>query len=138
MSIQMERFYNTNVKLSDEIIYTVVNMPIEFSDWLNERMREQDGMTQAELHRASGISEGMISKLLDGTRKPSAKTIYKLARALNLNPDDIQRVLGLLPPKRSEYSPEIINLVEMYEVLPKEKRDHVRELVRSFYNRYKC
>ena len=126
----------TFVQCFDEIIYTIV-LPMKFSDWLLEEMRLQDNMSQAELHRASGVSESMISKILLNERQPSAKVCKKLATGLNKAPDVVQQAAGLLPPKRSEYSPEIIELVEMYEVLPKEVRDHVQELVRSFYNRNK-
>lgn len=46
--------------------------------------RELRGWSAAEMARRSGLSEASISRIEARKRKPSADTVAKLARALNL------------------------------------------------------
>ncbi|MEO0619568.1 MAG: XRE family transcriptional regulator [Pseudomonadota bacterium] len=48
------------------------------------RFREKTGLTIQELSNASGISNGMLSKIEHGTTSPSLSTLQNLSRALNV------------------------------------------------------
>lgn len=48
------------------------------------QFREKNGLTIQELSNASGISNGMLSKIEHGTTSPSLSTIQSLSRALNV------------------------------------------------------
>lgn len=51
---------------------------------LRERMKELD-MKQADVVRATGIDKGALSSYLSGKYEPKDKTIFKLAKALNVD-----------------------------------------------------
>jgi len=48
------------------------------------QFREKNGLTIQELSNASGISNGMLSKIEHGTTSPSLSTIQSLSLALNV------------------------------------------------------
>jgi transcriptional regulator with XRE-family HTH domain len=51
-----------------------------------KKLREQQGMTQAELAKKAGVTEAYVSMLESGARKnPSLPTLKKLARALGVS-----------------------------------------------------
>ena len=53
-------------------------------------LRQQNGWSQLELARRSGVAQPTISFLEKGaTRRPSVETVAKLALALGVTPDDI-------------------------------------------------
>ncbi|WP_353173173.1 helix-turn-helix domain-containing protein [Paracandidimonas soli] len=64
--------------------------------------REMRGLTQTELAKASGISQSAIANYENGTRK-TAKNIFKLAKALQLNP--LWLAEGVLPMEPSLAEP---------------------------------
>lgn len=47
------------------------------------KARNEAGITQAELSRLTGISQGDISKIENGTANPSVKTLKRLAKGLD-------------------------------------------------------
>jgi transcriptional regulator with XRE-family HTH domain len=48
------------------------------------------GLTQADLAKRAGVSPALITRLLDGSRRrPSYESIVRIARALNLAPDEL-------------------------------------------------
>jgi DNA-binding XRE family transcriptional regulator len=48
------------------------------------RLRKSIGLTITELGAAAGISPGMISKIENGSKSPSLRTLYALAKAVNV------------------------------------------------------
>lgn len=48
------------------------------------QFREKNGLTIQDLSNASGISNGMLSKIEHGTTSPSLSTIQSLSKALNV------------------------------------------------------
>jgi transcriptional regulator with XRE-family HTH domain len=48
------------------------------------QFREKTGLTIHELSKASGISNGMLSKIENGTTSPSLSTLQAVAQALNV------------------------------------------------------
>jgi DNA-binding XRE family transcriptional regulator len=51
--------------------------------------REYRGMTQKELHEASGIGQGYIAQIETGKKTGSAETLLALAESLNCDIEDI-------------------------------------------------
>jgi transcriptional regulator with XRE-family HTH domain len=52
---------------------------------LLKRLREEAGLTQAELSERSGLSQTGISDLEQGLNQPTLKTAQALAKALGVN-----------------------------------------------------
>lgn len=57
-----------------------------FASRLREALDMND-MTAAELHRRTGISEGMISQYLKGEYKAKQDKVYAISQALNVSPE---------------------------------------------------
>jgi len=53
-------------------------------------LRERLFITQAELAESAGIALVTLNRLEKGKQKPSFKTIRKLAKALGVEPGDIE------------------------------------------------
>lgn len=47
------------------------------------KARNEAGITQEELSRRTGISQGDISKIENGTANPSVRTLKRLAKGMN-------------------------------------------------------
>lgn len=58
--------------------------PSTTAERLKERMNELD-MKQVDVIKLTGIDKGALSSYLSGKYEPKDKTIFKLAKALNVN-----------------------------------------------------
>jgi transcriptional regulator with XRE-family HTH domain len=67
------------------------NMPMERV----RQIREAKGWTQADLAEASGINQGFISKVENGTANPTLDKIEIIARALGVQPYELFSPDGL-------------------------------------------
>lgn len=72
-----------------------------FSDWLVEQMSSRN-MSQADLARASGLTRGGVSNLVNQVRNPDPETCNLLAKAFGIPPEFVYQAAGLLPEKKSE------------------------------------
>lgn len=54
-----------------------------------KRMREAMGVSQEELAAAAGVSQGAISMIENGTRKPSYDVLLKIAVKLDCLVDEL-------------------------------------------------
>lgn len=52
-------------------------------------LREAKGMSQGDIHRATGIDRAYISNLEAGKQNPTLETIAKLAEALGVNSGEL-------------------------------------------------
>ena len=59
------------------------------------QIREAKGWTQADLAEASGINQGFISKVENGTANPTLDKIEIIARALGVQPYELFSPDGL-------------------------------------------
>lgn len=57
------------------------------------RLRLERALTQAELAQAAGIHAISLSRIETGLVQPNIRTIRKLAKALNVKPQDIATVI---------------------------------------------
>ncbi len=92
-------------------MYTVVNKM--FSDWLFFELQQRD-MSQADLARASGITRGGISNLLNQVRKPDPDTCIAIAKALKLAPETVFRAAGMLPPPPPDEPPTLAEWIQIF------------------------
>ena len=53
------------------------------------RIMENRGMTQSELGRAVGISQGNVSMYVTGRREPRATFVLRIATALGVTTDEL-------------------------------------------------
>ncbi len=67
-------------------------------DWLEGQLADR-GIYPTELARMAGIDQGIISRVLNRERKPSAETLIAIARALRVPHDEVLRIAGVLPPE---------------------------------------
>jgi len=71
---------------------------------IGSRIKEamlQQGLSQRELAKRAGATEGSVSRYISGDRTPDARTIVKLADALGVTTDYI---LGLMQDAQTEYN----------------------------------
>ncbi|MEB2399510.1 helix-turn-helix transcriptional regulator [Parapusillimonas granuli] len=76
------------------------NRSITNVNYFSERLRQTRqlrGMSQSELARACGLSQGAISNYENGTRR-TPKGIFKLAQVLNVNPEWLGTGTGSMEP----------------------------------------
>jgi transcriptional regulator with XRE-family HTH domain len=99
----------------------------EFIKWLTEQMQE---MSQAELARQSGLSQGLISQILSGQRKPGVEACAGFSRAFRLPTEDVMRLAGLLPARMQDILNEDTTLSELFEVARSMNQAERRELLR--------
>lgn len=111
-------------------MYSIVNTT--FSEWLTEQMVVRD-WTQADLARATGLSRGTVSNLLNNVRSPGSDVLRSIAKGLNLPPETVYRTAGLLPKK-----PAIDEQIEeiMYEAaqLTEAEREELLAYIRMKRN----
>jgi transcriptional regulator with XRE-family HTH domain len=70
-------------------------------------LRDQLGMSQAQLSVQGGLSQGYLSQLEnDEVQNPSAAVIFGLARALSVDPRVLMQAAGYQEAGESEDSPE--------------------------------
>lgn len=107
-----------------------------------KQAREKSGLTQSELAKKAGVSQGTIANLESGFRK-QPRNLLALARALNVDVDwlDGGRVsytapgitnppLAAMPGPLSDWPFETVR-PEQWNLIPKHKRDVIEEQVRA-------
>jgi len=88
-------------------------MNTKFSEWLFNELRKRD-MSQADLARASGITRGGVSNLLNQVRRPDPGTCTAIAKAFNLPPETVFRAAGLLPSAPPDQPPTLLQWINLY------------------------
>jgi len=67
-----------------------------------KQWRERQSMSRSELAEASGLSYPYVSQLETGLRKPSRDAARKIAGALNISVEDLERTIPSDPSDREE------------------------------------
>lgn len=95
----------------------------KFADWLLNELKKRN-MSQADLSKASGVSNAQISRVLAGTRGIGTDALTKISRVLQLPSETVLRAAGLLPPQSPES--ELINsIVHLTSELPPEDQTDI-------------
>ena len=91
-----------------------------FGKWLSEEIARQ-GMTQSQLARRAGVSRSTIKRIIDGERGMGRASLGKIARALDLPPQELLRRIGYLPAERiNEKDTTLARLMVVLSELPDE------------------
>ena len=102
-----------------------------FGAWLVEELTQRN-MTQSDLSRVSGLSEGTISNIISGRRGRGVDSLKALARALKLPPERIFREAGLLPRDKSAdaHNKEVEQIIEEVEDMTHEEQLEILSYIR--------
>lgn len=74
-------------------------------------LREEYGMTQAQLARAAGVTAGLIGQIEQGKVQPSLKTLEKLAQVMGVTPCYFIMEPGAVDQMLSMMNPELRELL---------------------------
>ncbi|MCB0197976.1 MAG: XRE family transcriptional regulator [Anaerolineae bacterium] len=98
-----------------------------FGDWVKEQSK-QHGLSQHALSREMDVSQGYISYVINGKKKPSADFCLKLADAFGVSAEYVLRLAGILPKiEEDAITEELIALIRsMSPEVQKEILDYVR------------
>jgi len=86
---------------------------MEFKNWLTNRISER-GLKPSEVAYHSGLSQAEISRLINGKRLPTLKTIKKLSKILHSSKEEMMQVLGYLPPDKEQ--PKTVDIPLLGEI----------------------
>jgi transcriptional regulator with XRE-family HTH domain len=95
-----------------------------FTEWIEQELESRE-WRQANLARVMGASEGMVSMVLRGERKPGPDFCNGIAKAFGIPPEEVFRMAGLLPALPEQDDELARQLVESFKLLPIEKRREV-------------
>ena len=110
-----------------------------------QALREQAGMSQNALARASGLNPASINRLESGERSPSNRTVVEqICDALGLSPaerDDLLASAGHLPDVYAQIPPSDPTLLSVARVLSDPQvseadREEFRSIVESLARRW--
>jgi transcriptional regulator with XRE-family HTH domain len=120
----------------------------ELSDLINNALKDR-GWSQTKLANLAGVSKGSVSNYAsDKVTTPDEDTLIKIGRVLNLSPETILRVAGLLPPKKDidPITAQIIHLVSQMDDVDKKavlsycnlvvEESRMRDAADEFLHRY--
>jgi transcriptional regulator with XRE-family HTH domain len=89
---------------------------LDFAEWLQNQLYVRN-MTQAQLAREARVSRGAIGKLLKHqSTRPDPETLQKIARAFQMAPETLFRMVGWLPERTDV--PELDELVLVASKMP--------------------
>lgn len=85
------------------------DMTTELINWIDRELEER-GWSMRELSRRSGMSHGTISDVLNDRTNPGLDFCVGVARALDVPPENVLRMAGLIPRRttRRELIDEIL------------------------------
>lgn len=103
---------------------------------MSEMMDKQE-FTNRSLAAVAGISEGAVRNILkygiDGRAKdPDARTLRSIADALDVNPIDLFRLAGYLPPAPDAHSARADLFANVFDNLTPENQDAVIGVLDAF------
>jgi len=105
-------------------------------DWLKSELKKR-GWSSRELAGRAGLSSGSIAHVLRGERGAGFDVCSGIARALELPPEEIYRLAGLLPRLEAgtEADPTIQAVLDRLKYLTPEERQEALNLVDVVYRR---
>lgn len=78
---------------------------MSFQDWLISELQNR-GWSQAELARRANVSRAAISNVLSSNRNPGPELCEAIALAMHIQPEEVFRQAGLLPPSKKNSAQE--------------------------------
>jgi transcriptional regulator with XRE-family HTH domain len=114
-------------------MYSLMNST-EFASWLQNEMNER-GWNNSELARRAGVSRGAIGNVLRGDRGVGKDIGRGIAKALNLPPEEIYRMVDILPPSRNPENDEADELAHKISLLPQEDQQILITLIEALLSK---
>lgn len=112
-------------------------MAIHPGDVLDRLMRENGNMTASALHRATGVTQPTIFRLINKiTRDPSRETLLPIAKYFAIDPEDFYKDPKAAASKARPVNPEIARIArEISELSPRFQKsliEQVDSLLRTY------
>ena len=102
---------------------------MDFSDWLNQQM-QKNNLTPASLARQAGITEGTISHIFAGRRKPGIDFCVAISPIIKQSPETVLRAAGLLPPEKDRPNSLILDEINFkFSLLSPEKQKQLLDFL---------
>lgn len=111
-------------------------MSDELKAWLIQEL-DRRGWSHNELARRSGMSQATVSSVLSGYRNAGADFCVKVAHTLDVAPEKLLRLAGILPTSAPDDSPTLQEIIELARSLSLEDQADVLEYIRFRYQRRK-
>ena len=103
-----------------------------FAAWLKQ-VREEAGLSQAELASQIGVQKAYISKWETAKRDlPTLPRLVRLSKALGAPLSSILVVMGYLKPER-ELEPHVMRLLHYYQSLPETEQKLAEEIIKTLW-----
>ena len=102
--------------------------PSELIDWINEKLNDKN-WSQNELARKAGVTSGVISLVMTGTR-PGIKVCKAIANAFGVSEETVLKLAGHLEKERG-YDVERDELNSLFDTLPEEKKSDLLDIART-------
>lgn len=99
--------------------------------WLATELNRR-GMSHTQLANQIGLSHSFVSKVISGAKPPSVNFCFKTAIALDVAPERLLRLAGILPGESAPTSPGpiTVEIMAIVESLPPELRQQVLNYVK--------
>lgn len=105
----------------------------EFTEWLLDELQRR-GWQPADLAKQAELSTGSISNILTGKRKPGANICVSIADALNISPERVFRIAGLLPvDSEGEDDPATSEIYDLARRLSSRRREEALNYIRYLH-----
>lgn len=107
----------------------------DFSTWLQTEL-DQRGWKQSDLAKRSGMDSGLLSRLLNGERKPGVDTCRAIAKAFNLKDIQVLAIAGLATDSGlPKFNPVVEAAASMLNDLSPEDQEEIRAMIRVKWER---
>jgi len=100
-----------------------------FADWLNDELTKR-GWSRSEAARRGKISASMIDKVINGYANPGLDFCTGIARAFRLDPENVLRRAGLLPPQPA-HDAQLDAALFLFRQLPAHDQDKILAFMRT-------
>jgi len=100
---------------------------VSFPDWLANELTKRD-ISPSTLAKLSHKAPAVISRILNGERKPAPETIESIARALGLPIEEVFRAAGILPQVDTKQT-AIERVGHKFEQLSERDQDEILALI---------
>lgn len=106
-----------------------------FGDWLADELTRR-GWSHNELARRAGVSQPNVSAIAKG-QNPGCDFCIKIAAALEVPPEKVLRLAGILPSDLPSDDSNLQELIELARSLPPEEREELLKYARFRYQQQK-
>jgi transcriptional regulator with XRE-family HTH domain len=100
-----------------------------FVHWL-QRQIDDRGWSYSELGRRGGISQSMVSKVMNYAADPGLDFFTAISVAFNLPMETVLRQAGVLPQSQDQFVDEVSDIIKN---LPLDDRRYLYEMAKTHY-----